>query len=146
MLYFLFESSLGYALFKVNAWDKVATSTDKLQKDIQDYQSFKKIASLEANYLFQGHGVAYESLNQLKNGELPEDLADFLRTNLPSAKKTAFQLASQDKVLATKINEQLKVKCVSGEAYNEIFRGIRAHLSAFLSGEDGELIRAHYQG
>jgi len=137
MLYFLFESSLGYALFKVNAWDKVATTTDKLQKDIQDFQSFKKIASLEANYLFQGHGVAYETLNLIKNGELPEELADFLRTNLPSAKKTAFQLATQDKVLATKINEILKVKCVSGEAYNEIFRGIRAHLSAFLSGEDG---------
>ena len=142
MQYFLFESSLGFALFKVNAWDKVATTSAKLQQDIDNFQSFKKIASLEANFLFQGHNVAYDTLALIKNGELPEELADFLRSNLPSAKKTAFNLATQDKNLATQINEHLKVKCVSGEVYTEIFRGIRTHLAAFLSGEDGKIIRA----
>ena len=137
MLYFLFESSMGFSLFKVNAWDKVATTTPKLQQDIENFQSFKKIASLEASYLFQGHKVAYETLAQVKAGDLPAELADFLTNSLPQAKKTAFQLAVQDKTLANKINEQLKIKCVSGEAYNELFRGIRAHIASFLSDEDG---------
>lgn len=42
--------------------------------------------------------------------------------------------------MATIINEQLGIRCVSGEIYVEIFRGIRTHLADFLSheGEDME--------
>ena len=32
------------------------------------------------------------------------------------------------------------MKCVSGELYQEIFRGIRTHLPKFLSGAEEELI------
>ena len=141
MLYCLFESSLGFSLFKVNNWDKLSTQGAKLQDDMQNFQSFKKMASLEHHFFFQGHNVAYENLSKLREGELSDELADFLRTNLPSGKKVAFQLSVQDKTLATAINTNLKIKCVSGEAFNEIFRSIRTHLGAFLSGTDGWLIR-----
>ena len=60
-----------------------------------------------------------------------------LKTNLPSIKKTNFQLAIQDKTLATQLNELMKIKSLSGDNFNEIFRGIRTHLAAFLSSEDG---------
>lgn len=141
MLYFLDESALGFALFKVNEWDKIASNSAKLLKDFDSYDAFKKMVSFEASSLFQGHNVAFDTLNALREGELPAELADFLRAHLPSAKKTNFQLVVQDKGLATKINETLKVKCVSGEAYLDIFRSIRKHLAKFLSGEAGGLTR-----
>lgn len=143
MLYFLFESSLGFALFKVNDWDKISSTDAKVIKGMDDFQTFKKVASCEANMMFQGHNVAFEVLRKLNIGEMPEELTDFLKTNLPSVKKQNFQLAVQEKVLATKINEALKIKCVSGEVYLDIFRSIRKHLSAFLINEAGEFIRQH---
>lgn len=145
MHYFLFESSLGFGLFKVNQWDKIATTTPKLLKDFDSFEAFKKIASLEASHLFQGHNVAYEVLNKINEGSLPDDLTDFLKSNLPSAKKADFQLVVQDKNLATKVNEALKIKCVSGEAYLDIFRSIRKHLAQFLTGEAGFLTRPHHR-
>lgn len=141
MHYFLDESSLGFALFKVNEWDKIASSSGKLLKDFDTFESFKKIVSFEASSLFQGHNVAFEVLNSIKEGNLPDELADFLRAQLPSAKKSSFQLVVQDKSLATKINETLKVKCLSGEAFLDIFRSIRKHLAKFLTGDAGEFIR-----
>lgn len=141
MHYFLDESSLGFALFKANEWDKIATSSAKLLKDFDSFESFKKVVSLEASHLFQGHNVAFDTLNKLKEGELPEDLTDFLKASLASAKKQGYQLVVQEKGLATKINESLKIKCVSGEAYIDIFRSIRKHLAQFLTGEAGEFTR-----
>lgn len=135
MLYFLFESSLGFSLFKVNEWDKISTTSPKLLKDFDTFESFKKVASLEANQMFQGHNVAFETLSKVNSGELPAELSDFLKANLPSVKKQNVQLVVQDKNLATKINEELKLKCVSGEAYTDIFRSVRKHLGQFLIGE-----------
>ena len=137
MLYCLFESSLGFSIFKINGWDRLASQSQQLQADAQDFQAFKRIASLEHHEFFQGHGVAYDSLAQLRAGELSAELATFLRSNLPAGKKAVFQLAVQDKTLAAAINTQLKIKCVSGEAFNELFRAFRTHLAAFLSGADG---------
>jgi len=137
----LFESSLGFSLFKINEWDKISTISPKLLKDFDSFETFKKMVSLEANYLFQGHNVAFESLQKVLSGEISTELNDFLKSCLPTLQKKNYQLAVQDKTLATKINDTLKVKCVSGEIYNDIFRSIRKHLGSFLVGESGRLIR-----
>lgn len=133
MLYFLFDSSLGFHLFKITNWDKISTLGAKLQQELTTFQTFKKLASLEGSFLFQGHNVAFETLLLLKEGGLPPELKDFLITSLPPIKKSSYQLSVGDKNLVTVINEQLGIRCVSGEAYIEIFRGIRTHLSDFLS-------------
>lgn len=36
-MFLLFESSVGFSLFKVNEWDRIATLTNKLQNDIANY-------------------------------------------------------------------------------------------------------------
>lgn len=136
MMYFLYESSLGLCLFKANEWDKIATQSKQLQKDISNFGSFKKIVSLEASFLFHGHGVAHEILSKLKANEVPEELTDFLKTNLPSMKKGNIELAVQEKNLASLLNESMKLKVVCGETQNEIFRGIRTHIVDFLSGAE----------
>ena len=145
MIYFLFESSLGFSLFKVNEWDKISTVSKKLMTDFDSFETFKKMISLEANYLFQGHNVAFESLSKVNTGEASTELADFLKTSLPSSKKANYQLAVQDKGLATKLNDDQKIRCVSGEVYLDVFRSIRKHLGSFLIGEAGILIRQRHR-
>lgn len=140
-MYFLFESSLGLALFKANEWDKVSTKTQKLQQDVVNYQSCKKIVSMEAVSLFHGHGVACDILSQLKKGELPKEVKAFVKANFPGNKKSPDHLAVQEKTLATLLNENLKIKTICGETYNEIFRGIRLHLPKFMSSPDGNFNR-----
>ena len=49
--------------------------------------------SLENSYFFHGHNVAWETINQLKQGELPETLTEFLANSLPSGKGKKVELA-----------------------------------------------------
>ena len=144
MIYFLFESTLGFSLFKINEWDRVSNVDKKLLNDFDNFGTFKRIASLEANLFFKGHNVASELLAKISSGQLPTELSDFLKTSLPSVKKAKYQLAVQDKNLATKINEVMKIQCAFGEGYNDIFRSIRKHLCEFLKSESGELMRRRF--
>lgn len=63
-----------------------------------------------------------------------------IKTTLPSKKGDKCKLAIQDKGLASVLNDQIKVKCVYGELYNELFRAIRNHLQKFLIKNDEENI------
>lgn len=136
MLYLLFESSIGFSLFKLQSLDKLAIKDTKIQQSFDNFQEFKKIVSLEASYLFHGHNVAWVTCNELKEGKFPEELRTFLTNSLPSGKKTKFELAVQDKNLAALISTELSVKAVSGDSYTELFRGIRNHNVKFMSGEE----------
>ena len=83
MIYFLFESSLGYSLFKLNNLDKLSLNDPKIIKAISSFQKFKQILSLEGTFFFHGHGVAWKTIEELKKGKLPENLVEFLETYLP---------------------------------------------------------------
>ena len=136
MLYFLFESSIGFSLFKLQSLDKLSIKDPKIQQAFDNFQEFKKIVSLEASHLFHGHNVAWITCNELKEGKLPEELRTFLTNSLPQAKKGKLELAVQDKNLAALISSELNIKAVSGETYTELFRGIRNHIVKFMSGEE----------
>jgi nucleolar protein 56 len=136
MLYLLFESSIGFSLFKLNSLDKVATKDAKVQAAFDNFQEFKKIVSLEASHLFHGHNVAWSTCNELKEGKLPDELKTFLTNSLPNSKKTKLELAVQDKNLAALLSSELSIKAVSGDSYTELFRGIRNHNVKFMSGEE----------
>ena len=83
MSYYLYESALGYSLFKLNSVDQISLKDDKIISQIGKFQSFKKMVSLEANHFFHGHGVAWQTIQELKDGKLPESLKEFLSDNLP---------------------------------------------------------------
>ena len=136
MLYLLFESSIGFSLFKLQSLDKLALKDTKIQQAFDNFQEFKKIVSLEATHLFHGHNVAWITCNELKEGKLPEELKSFLTNSLAQGKKTKFELAVQDKNLAALINTDMNIKAVSGDSYTELFRGIRNHVVKFMSGEE----------
>lgn len=63
MIYFLFESSLGYSLFKLNQMDKLSTKDKKVLKQIENFGDFKKMLTLENTHFFHGHNVAWETVN-----------------------------------------------------------------------------------
>lgn len=50
------------------------------------------MVSLEGTHFFHGHNVAFDNINSLKNGELPEDLITFLTENLPEHNKKSLKL------------------------------------------------------
>ena len=137
--FFLYESAIGFALFKLQTLDKLSLQDPKIQQAFDNFQEFKKIVSLEANHLFQGHNVAWKTIQDLKEGRLPEELKNFIKTNLPSLKKTNLEFAVQDKKLAELLNSEMGLKCVSGELYLEVFRGLRNHSIRFLSGEEASV-------
>ena len=45
-LYILFESAIGYAVFKLKEFDDVNTTQKKVQKQIQNFETFSAIANL----------------------------------------------------------------------------------------------------
>ncbi len=94
------------------------------------------MVSLENSHYFHGHNTAWETINKLKQQEIPDCLKEFLENSLPQNKKV--KLAVQDKNLAVKLNKLKNYKCSSGEMYTEIFRGIRTHLSKFIAGGQNE--------
>jgi len=136
MLYLLFESSIGFSLFKLQSLDKVAVKDPKVLRSFDNFQEFKKIVSLEASHLFHGHNVAWITVNDLKEGKLPDELRSFITNSLPGGKKAKAELAVQDKTFAALLNTELSIKAVSGEQYGELFRGIRTHIVKFMSGEE----------
>ena len=139
MTYLLNESSLGIQLFKLNKLDKLSLQDPKVYRQFDDFQSFKQNVSLEASMFFHGHGVALQMINELKQGEISQDVLEFISSNLPTGKKHRTELALIDKSLAPALNK-LGVKCVSGEMFVELFRGIRQHLGKFLLKDQKENI------
>lgn len=81
---------------------------------------------------FHGHGVALQTVSELREANINADILEFIQTTLPSSKKDKTELALLDKAMAQGINSKLGVKCVSGDLYLELFRGIRQHLSKYL--------------
>lgn len=136
MLYLLFESSIGFGLFKLQSLDKLAVKDPKVLRAFDSFQEFKKIVSLEASHLYHGHNVAWVTCNELKEGKVPEELRSFLTNSLPAGKKVKYELAVQDKNFAALLTTELSIKAVSGDQYTELFRGIRTHIVKFLSGEE----------
>ena len=55
------------------------------------------MVTLENTFFFHGHNVAFETINDLKQGNLPESLTDFLSNSLSKANAKNMKLAIQDK-------------------------------------------------
>ena len=132
MTFLLNESSLGLQLFKLNKLDKLSLQDPKIYRQFEDFQHFKTIVSLEGTLFFHGHGVAVQTVTDLKQGTVSSEIVDFIQSHLPSHKKDKLELALLDKALAPVLNSKLGIKCVSGDLYLELFRGIRTHLAKFL--------------
>lgn len=142
LLYLLFESAYGYALFERKQSDDVAELHDQVQKSLTSYATFSRMVQLKAFNPFESAEVALESANNVAEGVLPDNLRNFLEMNLGQGKKK-FELGVTDNKLATSISESLQYSCRSDSTIQELMRGLRSFFVKFVDKlSDLDLIKA----
>ena len=107
-MYYLFEASIGYFLFKELTINSSNLKTKEVQNDLMNYEKFKTMIAFEGSLLFHGHNVAIESIESLQKGDIPKNLITFLKGRLGKVKNR--KLGVQDKDLAKQIVKKLKYK------------------------------------
>lgn len=91
-LYILYESAAGYGLFEREEMEEIAVELPKLQAALDSMEHFSKLVKLKAFQPFLTSEKALENMKAIADSHAPEDLIQFLDTNLPKAptkKKTS---------------------------------------------------------
>jgi len=147
VLYLLFESASGYALFERLEGEEVAAQSDQFQKSLQEKSRFAKIVKFKSFQPFSGTENALENnINDISEGVLNDSLKSFLTTNFPKVKpgKSGNSIlgVSEDK-LGSAIQEMLGLKCEKNQNVTELLRGVRLHFENFIEGlKEGDLEKA----
>ena len=135
----LFESSAGYALFKVKG-DKIAKADPAaIWEQFSTPEGAAEMVKLKAFGAFDSTTDAVVAASSLVEGTLDKGLKKFLKKNIVS-KAIEDELAVNDVKLGGLVKDKLDIQCVSNESVNEIFRGVRSHVDSLLGGvESGDL-------
>ncbi|KAL4192916.1 hypothetical protein AMTRI_Chr06g174360 [Amborella trichopoda] len=134
-LYLLYESASGYSLFCAHGLDEIGQDTEGVRNSVLDLNRFGKVVKLTA---FQPFASAVDALNQcnaVSEGELTDELRNFLELNLPKVKdgkKPKFSLGVSDTKIGSHISEVTGVPCHSSKFDLELIRGIRMHFDRFI--------------
>ncbi|KAL6041331.1 snoRNP complex protein nop56 [Balamuthia mandrillaris] len=146
VLYVLYESASGYALFERVESEEISNESPEYQKSILDFGRFTQIVKLNSFLPFPSAESALENINSISEGLAPELLTNFLEMHLPQSKKkkgTKFQLGVGDEKIGTAIGEALGVSCVKNKLVAELLRGIRLHFTRFIKElKEGDLEKA----
>lgn len=141
VLYLLYESASGYGIFEQVKSEEIGASLPEVQDSIVDLQRFNKIMKLKSFLPFRSAEDALENINAVSEGELTQNLYNFLELNLGKEKKAA--LGVVDAKIGNIITEKLQIKCKSGNLVLELMRGIRLHFDRFIKGlKPGDLAQA----
>lgn len=80
---------------------------------------------------------ALDNINHVTEGKLHTEAAEFIKSTMPSVKKSKYKLAVEDARLPAYIEEFFpKLGCLKNEVTDELFRGIRMHFAWFLKSFD----------
>lgn len=133
-MHFLFETSVGYALFKVdkNTFTK-ATSWSDLP---QDPEGISNLLELSAFKPFADAKDSLQASVKMIHGKLSSSLAEFIRTNIVSEKVKETLLVGEKKI-ASEISKKLGIKCVSDDKVTELQRMVRFAVE--------DLLGSHFQ-
>ncbi|KAJ7638388.1 hypothetical protein FB45DRAFT_976588 [Roridomyces roridus] len=131
----LYETSLGYCLFKVGDASKL--ESDDLWKEFETAEKASKLLKLKAIHRFQSTATAVEDITSLQNGKLGKGLKDFLTQEVVDKGKGKEALLVIDPHLSRSIAKKLSINVSALEGKNEdLWRGIRTQLTALLNGVD----------
>ncbi|KAJ9196595.1 hypothetical protein DTO027B5_1560 [Paecilomyces variotii] len=136
--YLLFESPMGYSLFKVaHQADTVGNRLKEVQEGVQDLAKFGKMVDLASFLPFENNKQALSEINDVSEGVASETLVNFLELNLPKpGKKKKISLGVSDKALAGSIKSAFDfVDCETGdtsEVVQDMLRGVRLHATKLL--------------
>jgi nucleolar protein 56 len=82
---------------------------------------------------------ALDNIQQVAEGKLHQEAAEFIKSTMPSVRKSKYKLAVEDARLPASIEEFFpKLGCVKNEVTDELFRGIRMHYTWFLKNFDSK--------
>lgn len=131
----LFETSAGYALFKVLKEDKLK-EVDDLFDEFTTLDRAQKIVKLKAFSKFDNTTEALAAATALVDSKLGKGLKKFLKKHAVGE-----ELAVLDKKLGGIVQEKLGINCVYSNAVMELTRGVRNQLQALISGLGGTDLR-----
>ncbi|CAN4108914.1 unnamed protein product [Withania somnifera] len=145
-LYLLYESASGYALFLAHGIDEIGQNTEAVRNSITDLNRFGKVVKIEAFNPFESALDALNQCNAVSEGQMTEELQNFLERSLPKVKegkKAKFSLGLAEPKLGSHIHEVTKIPCQSNEFVLEILRGVRLHFEKFIENlKPGDLEKA----
>ncbi|XVF49658.1 hypothetical protein PTKIN_Ptkin04bG0030500 [Pterospermum kingtungense] len=146
VLYLLYESSSGYALFQAQGLDEIGQDTDAVRNSVADLNRFGKVVQLTAFRPFESALDGLKQCNSVSEGLMTDELRSFLELNLPKVKegkKSKFSLGVAEPKLGSHISETTKITCQSGEFVLELLRGVRLHFDKFIKDlKPGDLEKA----
>eukprot|EP01137_Pigoraptor_chileana_P005743 Opistho-2@49202 len=146
VLYILYESASGYALFEATETEEIGLELASVQASISDLAKFGKVVKLKAFAPFQSAQAALENINNISEGLLHDHLKAFLEMNVPKSKgdkKSKFSLGVSDARIGAAIQDGLTISCQTNEVVNEILRGIRQHFGKIVKAlKEGDVEKA----
>ncbi|XP_025990577.1 nucleolar protein 58 [Solenopsis invicta] len=126
----LFETSAGYAIFKVLDENKIAKS-ENLYQDFEQPETASKILKLTYFHKFEDTTEALAATTALVEGKLSKSLKKTLKS---CCKEAHEQLAVADAKLGCAIKEKLSLSCISNTAVQELMRCIRSQMDSLITG------------
>ena len=128
-MHLLFETPIGYALFKV---DEKKFSKVKSWKDLpQEPEKIKKLLQLQAFKHFKDSKEVLQASVKLIHGKLSKKLQKFLQTNV-IGESLKNKLLIGDKRIAAEITKKLKIPCESSDNVVELVRCVRSCLDEII--------------
>lgn len=144
MLFLLYESASGYGLFSSDGIDEIGM--DAVRNSVDDLNRFGKVVKLAAFSPFESALDALNQCNAVSEGQMTDELRNFLELTLPKVKegkKPKFSLGVAEPKLGSHICEDTKIPCQSNEFVLEVIRGIRLHFDRFIENlKPGDLEKA----
>lgn len=133
----LYETSLGYCLFKVTDSSKIAS--EDVWEEFETPEKANKFLKLKSLHRFTSTATAVEEITSLQEGKLGKGLKQFLSDEVVGKGKGKEQLMVADPKLGHSISKKLGINIVSDSIeglYRDMFRGIREQLAVLLDGLD----------
>lgn len=134
----LFETPLGYALFRVkdSSFEKISS-----WKDLPtDLPSVKKLLKLQAFKEFKDAKEVLQASVKMAHGKLSKSLTKFLQSAF-TGEEGDQKLLITDKKMAHEISKKLTIKCESNDKVLELsrlIRGFSSELFPDLSAEESK--------
>jgi len=127
----LFETSAGFALFKVLDESKLQ-KVDNIFKEFENVSSASKIVQLQKFQKFKNTAEALKASTALIDSKLSKSLKKLIKKEIAD-KKSNEVLALSDAKLGGIIKEKFGIKCVHDNSIDELLRGIRNQVTNLVS-------------
>eukprot|EP01032_Pedospumella_encystans_P031132 gene31132-35138_t len=123
----LFETSAGYALFKVLKPDKISNAN--LWQEFQTAEGASNVVKLKSFSPFESTTEAVVAATSIIESTLDKGLKKFLKKHI---KEGSDELAVADIKLGGLIKEKLDIQCVYNDSIMELFRGVRTQMDSLM--------------